>query len=186
MMNKTKILLILFLAVSALSSRIDLPGNTIIYIVRHAEKDVSDAKNQDPELSDEGRERAVELANKLKKIKLDAAFSTKYKRTRQTAYLSAKNNNIEVQTYEAQDFRGIVELVKTKFPKKKVLIVGHSNTVLELLEAFGARRPLAVMKDEDYDFFFEVKIDPEGKVALKTKHYGKAHHICSLKQKNLQ
>jgi broad specificity phosphatase PhoE len=184
MMNKMKILLILFLAAGALSCRTDLPGNTIIYIVRHAEKDVSDIKNQDPELSAEGRERAEALANKMKKIKLDAAFSTKYKRTSQTAYLSAKNSRIEVQTYEANDFRGIAELVKTKFSKKRVLIVGHSNTVLELLDAFGARRPLASLTDEDYDFFFELNIDHKGKVELRTQHYGKVHHISILKQVN--
>ncbi len=69
-MNKMKIQLILFLAAGALSCRTDLPGNTIIYIVRHAEKDVSDAKNLDPELSAEGMERAEALANKLKRVKL--------------------------------------------------------------------------------------------------------------------
>lgn len=175
-MNKIKILFIVLLAAGALSCRTDLPGNTTIYIVRHAEKDVSDPKNQDPELSAEGRERADALANKLKDIKLDAAFATKYKRTIQTAYNSAKSSNIEVQTYEAHDSRGIAELVKTKFTKKKVLIIGHSNTVFKLLEAFGVRRPLAALTDEDYDFFFELNIDPKGKAELRTQHYGKAHH----------
>ncbi|HQS07084.1 MAG TPA: phosphoglycerate mutase family protein, partial [Daejeonella sp.] len=85
-MNKIKIGLIVFLAAVALSCRTDAPAITTIYIVRHAEKDVSDPKNQDPELSSEGMERAEALADKLKEIKLDAAFATKYKRTSQTAY----------------------------------------------------------------------------------------------------
>lgn len=180
-MNKIKILLLLLLSAAALSCKTDSVGSTTIYIVRHAEKDVSDPKNQDPVLSDIGRERAVALANKLKEIKLDAAFSSKFKRTSQTAFLSAKNSNIEVQTYEAHDFRSIAELVKTKYANKKVLIVGHSNTVLELLEAFGASRPLSALTDEDYDFFFEININSEGKAALKTEHYGNAHHIGLIK-----
>ena len=68
-MNRIKIGLIVFLAVVAISCRTDAPGITTIYIVRHAEKDVSDPKNQDPELSVEGRERAEALANKLKGVK---------------------------------------------------------------------------------------------------------------------
>jgi 2,3-bisphosphoglycerate-dependent phosphoglycerate mutase len=180
-MNRIKIGLIVFLAVVGLSCRTDEPGITTIYIVRHAEKDVSDPKNKDPELNVEGRERAKTLASKLKEIKLDAAFATKYKRTSQTAYYSAKNSNIEIQTYDAQDFIGIAERVKANHSGNKVLIVGHSNTVLELLEAFGAQRPLTALSDDDYDFFFELKIDSKGRAELKTRHYGKAHHSSIIK-----
>jgi broad specificity phosphatase PhoE len=180
-MKNIKIILILFLAIVALSCRIDDPGLTTIYIVRHAEKDVSDPKNQDPELSIEGRERAEALAIKLKGIKLDAAFATKYKRTRQTVFNSANSNKLEIQTYDAQDFRGVSELVKTKHRGHKVLIVGHSNTVLELLEAFGAQRPLTALVDDDYDFFFELTIDSKGKVNLRTTQYGKSHHSSRIR-----
>ena len=180
-MNRIKIGILVFLAIVALSCITDAPGITTIYIVRHAEKDASDPRNQDPELSVEGRERAEALAGKLKDIKLDAAFATKYKRTSQTAYHSAKNSNVEIQTYDAQDFRGIAELVKTKHSGHKLLIVGHSNTVLELLEAFGAQRPLTALSDDDYDFFFELTINQNGKAELITQHYGKAHHSSIIK-----
>lgn len=180
-MNKIKIGLLVFLAAVVLSCRIDTPGITTIYIVRHAEKDVSDPRNQDPDLSAEGRERAEALAAKLKGIKLDAAFATKYKRTAQTANNSLKNSNIKIQTYDAHDFRGIAELVKTKHSGQKVLIVGHSNTVLELIEAFGVSRPLVALSDDDYDFFFELRMDQKGKAELKTQHYGEAHHSSLIK-----
>jgi len=180
-MKNIKFILILFLAIVALSCRTDDPGLTTIYIVRHAEKDVSDPKNQDPELNIEGRERAKALAIKLEVTKLDAAFATKYKRTRQTASYAANNNKLEIQNYDAQDFAGVSELVKTKHSGQKVLIVGHSNTVLELLEAFGAQRPLAALFDDDYDFFFELTIDSKGKVNLRTMRYGKAHHSSVIR-----
>ncbi|MDO8993386.1 hypothetical protein [Daejeonella sp.] len=82
---------------------------------------------------------------------------------------------------DAPDFRGIAELVKTKHSGHKVLIVGHSNTLLELLEAFGVSRPLAALSDDDYDFFFELRIDPKGKGELKTLHYGKTHRSSIMK-----
>jgi len=180
-MKNIKIGLILFLAIVALRCSTDAPGITTIYIVRHAEKDISDPKNQDPELSIEGRERAEALEGKLKGIKLDAVFATKYKRTKQTAFYSANTSKLEIQTYDAHNFRGISELVKTSYSGHKVLIVGHSNTVLELLEAFGAKRPLATLVDDDYDFFFELTIDSKGKVDLSTMRYGKAHHSSIIK-----
>jgi hypothetical protein len=54
--------------------------------------------------------------------------------------------------------------------------------VLELVEAFGAPRPLDVLRDDDYDFFFEVKIDIMGKVILNVEHYGKQGRSSVFKQ----
>ena len=174
-------LIILVLLVCSIRLGIALPGSTTIYIVRHAEKDLSDPKNQDPELSAEGKLRAADLAEKLKAEKIDAVFSTKYKRTSQTGDPVAQNNGINIQEYEAQNFKVISDLIKTKFNKRKILIVGHSNTVLELVEAFGAIRPLPALTDDDYDFFFIVKIDNLGKAVLNVEQYGKQHHSSIIK-----
>lgn len=180
-MKKIKVLLIVLLGISALCCTMPLPGKTTIYIVRHAEKEVSDPNNQDPELSPAGRERAVALALKLKNEKLDAVFSTKFKRTNHTATLVAQNNGIEVQIYEANDAKSFVELISNQYKYRRVLIVGHSNTILGLVEAFGAKRPLAALTEDDYDLFFEVNIDNSGIVTLRTQRYGKEHHSSDLK-----
>ena len=47
---------------------------TTIWVVRHAEKDTSDPKDKDPDLSPEGKERAEALAKYLKGEKLDSIF----------------------------------------------------------------------------------------------------------------
>ncbi|SDM24327.1 Histidine phosphatase superfamily (branch 1) [Daejeonella rubra] len=176
-----KILIVLVLLVCSIGCGIALPGSTTIYIVRHAEKDISDPKNQDPELSAEGKLRAADLAEKLKNEKLDAVFSTKYKRTGQTGAEVAKNNGINIQEYDGHNFKAISDLIKTKYKNRRILIVGHSNTVLELVEAFGATRPLPALTDEDYDFFFILKIDNMGKAALNVEQYGKQHRSSVLK-----
>ena len=173
MKRKLRFLLLCLLAISTLGFRTDLPKNTTIYVVRHAEKDQSDPKNLNPKLSPAGRERAEALAKKLNKNKLDGAFSTPYLRTKETAFLSAKNNQIEIQTYDAQNYQGITGIIKTNYIEKRVLIIGHSNTVLKLLAAFGAKCSIQEIKDEDYDYFFRITIHPNGNVSLKTLHYGK-------------
>lgn len=180
-MKRLSIFIILFLLVGlGFAFTFSVSGEITVYIVRHAEKESSDPKNQDPDLSVEGKERAEALALKLKDKKITAAFATKYKRTNQTLSPSAKNNGIEVQIYGANDSKGLAELIKSKYNKKKVLIAGHSNTVLDLVEAFGGKRPVPALSEEDYDFFFELKIDRSGKVFLSTQRYGKTHHKTEL------
>lgn len=176
-MKKLNILFILLLlAGSGIALTHVISRETTVYIVRHGEKESSDPKNQDPDLSKEGKERAQALAFMLKDEKIDVAFATKYKRTNQTISPTAKSNRIQIQLYEANDFQGLAELIKSKYRNRKVLIAGHSNTVLELLDAFGTKRPVPALTEDDYDFLFELKIDRFGKVVLNTHRYGKEHH----------
>ncbi len=56
-----------------------------IVLVRHAEKETSDANDPDPSLSPEGRDRAIRLEKAVRRFKPYEIFSTNTKRTRQTA-----------------------------------------------------------------------------------------------------
>lgn len=156
-------------------------ASTTVYIVRHAEKDVSDPGNKDPELNMKGRERAEALAAKLEKAKVAAVFSTKYKRTMQTGALLAKNGDLTIEYYNPVDPKALAEMIKAKYAGRTVLIVGHSNTVLELVEAFGVSRPLSALTDDDYDFLFKIDINPAGAASLVTQNYGKPHHTSVIK-----
>lgn len=176
-----KIILFLILSIYSYSCVNALPNTTIIYIVRHAEKDVSDPKNPDPSLSEIGKMRAKDLNERLKSQKIDAVFSTKFKRTKQTGEGVAVRNGIDIIEYDAPKLKELSDLVKNGFQNKNILIIGHSNTVLELLESFGAVRPIAALTDSDYDFFFELQIDQMGKVALSTSRYGQKNHLTEVK-----
>ncbi len=154
---------------------------TTVYIVRHGEKDLSDPKNPDPQLNAEGHERAKDLAAKLKKEKFAAIFSTKYKRTTQTGSFVATKNKLPIEIYNPAEPRALAELVRSKYKGKKVLIIGHSNTVLELTEAFGVSRSLKALTDDDYDFIFKIEIDQSDYATLKTGNYGKSHHTSLIK-----
>ena len=170
---------LLFLLFS-LTSGMPAAKDTIIYIVRHAEKETNDAKNNDPDLSTEGRERAEALNNVLAKDKLSAVYSTKYKRTTQTAAPVAQRNGVPVKTYEANNPAAIAQMIKEQFPNKKVLIVGHSNTILELVKAFGVTPPVDKLNDDDYDLLFKIIIDKKGSTTLSVQRFGKLHHSTEL------
>ena len=61
-------------------------------------------------------------------------------------------------------------------------MVGHSNTVLETIEALGGQRPVKSIEDQEYDCFFTVIINANGDVESKVAHYGKPNSDVEGKQ----
>lgn len=145
-----------------------------VWVVRHAEKATENPKDKDPDLSDEGKKRAEALQKELKGQGIDSIFATNYKRTRLTGFPLADKIGISVKTYDAADQLEFVKSLLANAQGKKLLIIGHSNTVLELVEAFGAKRPLKELGDNDYDYLFEVTIKGN-KAEVKAKQYGEPH-----------
>ncbi|RYG19200.1 MAG: histidine phosphatase family protein [Chitinophagaceae bacterium] len=148
---------------------------TKIWVVRHAEKDVSDPKDRDPDLSPEGKERAQALAKYLKGEQLDSIFSTNYKRTKLTGYPTADKIGLTIKTYDPAAQKAFVEGLVRNAKGKKMLIIGHSNTVQEILMAFGAEKPVKDLTDDDYDYIFLLTLKGDKK-EVKVERYGVPHH----------
>lgn len=176
-----RIFLIFILLFVSINHGTAISEKTTIYVVRHAEKDLADSKNADPDLSEDGYSRAEALSEKLKAQNIAVIFSTNYKRTKQTALPLARNKGLDIVSYEGRNYTDLKEAVNKNYKNKKVLIVGHSNTVLEIVKAFGAVPPVSSLTEEDYDFLFELRIDRLSKVKLITRRYGKEHHTTDLK-----
>ena len=130
---------------------------SMIYLVRHGEKA---AVGQDPELTPQGQARARNIATILGRAGITAIFSTPYVRTRQTAQPLATALGLEVQSYDPRAPKALVEKVKTL--SGPVLVVGHSNTLGELVKLFGGT-PGAEIGDDEYDRLYQL-IGAEGKV----------------------
>jgi broad specificity phosphatase PhoE len=161
-----KLFLLLFIVLT--SASVSLAQQTTVYFVRHAEKNMIDPSSKDPELSGDGLKRTQDLVKFLRKEKIAAVFSTNYKRTIQTADPVAKKANKEVIIYDAGKINELVYRVTTEFKSKTVLIVGHSNTVLPMVKAFGGRPTIYEIKDNEYNYLFKVVIDGE---SVKTTEY---------------
>jgi phosphohistidine phosphatase SixA len=114
---------------------------TTYYLIRHAEKDRSDKTNRNPHLTEAGKQRAEHWASVLKDVKFDGVYSTNYNRTIETATPTAKANNLELQFYDPRDLASKAFLETTK--GKNVLIVGHSNTTPQFVNA--------LLEDKKYD-----------------------------------
>ncbi len=146
-----------------------------VWVVRHAEKAVVDPKDKDPELSEEGRLRAEALMKELKGKEIDSIFSTNYKRTKLTGFPLADKMGIAIKTYDPSKIKALAKEWATNSKGKNLLVIGHSNTVLEIIEAFGGARPVKELTDEDYDNLYELTIKGD-KVDVKSNRFGAEHH----------
>lgn len=128
---------------------------TTFYLVRHAEKDLTVA--QDPELTAEGIKRAKNLATHLNNI--NAVYATPYKRTEATASFTAKANNISIQTYQPNNLFNQSFLKKHK--GQRILIVGHSNTIPQLVNKMTGSNELEDIPDDIYNRVYKVVFSGE-------------------------
>lgn len=131
---------------------------TMIYLVRHGEKAL---EGKDPELAPQGQQRARNIAAMLGKANIAHIFSTNTRRTRQTAQPLAQQNGVQVQLYDPKTPQALVAKVKTL--SGAVLVVGHSNTLPELVRLFGGQ-PGADVADNEYDRLYQLIPGPNAAV----------------------
>ncbi|KAA3436668.1 SixA phosphatase family protein [Rufibacter hautae] len=150
-------------------------SETVVYLVRHAEKAASNGNmTDDPDLSEAGQKRAEVLKTKFAAAPVAALFATKYKRTQQTLQPLATTLQQTVQIYDARDFTSLVEKIKKEYAGKTVVVAGHSNTVLSLLEALGGKKPFTEIADYQYDYLFKVTLREGKETQVDVQQYGQA------------
>ena len=147
----TKRLGFYFLLLSAFLST--ATAQSTILIVRHAEK--ADA-TKDPDLSEAGRARSEGLAKTLRDANITAIYATEFKRTQQTAAPLAKALGITVATLPAKDNAALI--AKLRASTGNTLVVGHGDTVPDLIKALGISDPINIAEN-DYDNLFVVVLD---------------------------
>ncbi|WP_053093728.1 SixA phosphatase family protein [Rufibacter radiotolerans] len=148
---------------------------TVVYLVRHAEKDTSDPKNEDPNLTPAGQQRAEALKTLLAQEPVAALYATKYVRTRQTLQPIAQSKSLPIATYEAHNFKGLAQTIKEKHPGQTVVVAGHSNTLLPLVEALGGKKPFAEITDAQYDYLFKLTLESGQETRVEVLQVGEAN-----------
>ncbi|MFD2145832.1 histidine phosphatase family protein [Mucilaginibacter antarcticus] len=159
---------------------------TTIWLVRHAEKAIpastATMTASDPELSAEGKKRAEALAKELKDHKIAAVFVTPFKRTTQTGEPTQKQFSLPAsKNYDAAKLQAFTKNVLWEYAGKNVLIVGHSNTVIPTLEAFGGTVAFTALSDDDYDMLFKITVSQGSLVSTGVRYYGDKHHTTQIK-----
>ena len=141
------------------------PQPTTIWLIRHAEKDPTDPNQNDPGLSVDGEARANNLVAYFKDTTLVALYATKYKRSIETITPLSNDKNLIPKIYDAMAFSALVDSVNNNFSNKNVLVVGHSNTLVPIIKAFGAVSPVQTISDSDYNYIFRIKVEADTAIA---------------------
>jgi broad specificity phosphatase PhoE len=127
-----------------------------VYLVRHTEKHLD--QGDDPDLTVAGRTRAAALVERLPR-RVGAVLVTQYRRTWQTGAPVAAARSIPVIEHPAEDFDGFVSIVDAG--DASALVVGHSNTLPELLRRLGVDQPPS-MDEVAYGNLYVVRRSRDG------------------------
>jgi broad specificity phosphatase PhoE len=142
-----KIIFALFLSVGTFTFVNAQSDVTTFVLVRHADK--ADDGTKDPDLAAEGKQRAERLAQLLSQQKIDAAMSTDFKRTQQTAGPLVAKQGLTLTKYKNLTDAAMDSLA-TKYKGATVLIVGHSNTVPTMANHLLNEQKFKMFDDKDY------------------------------------
>ncbi len=120
-------------------------GNpTTVLLLRHA-----DRQNGVDALTVAGTARAQELAHVMEKSGIRAIYTSEAARTQQTAAPTAALLGITPVAIVAADVAGLVSTIRTNHYGQKVLVVGHSNTVPQIIAEFGG--PVVTIDGNEFD-----------------------------------
>lgn len=131
------------------------------YVVRHAEKATPSpgttmSSPNNPPLSTAGEQRAQALKDALQGVKIDSVFSTNTIRTTTTAEPLRSAKSLTVTIYGPMPDSAFIQRLKRI--KANVLIVGHSNTVDDIVNGLTGKKSVAGdLPDSEYDNLFVVK-----------------------------
>ena len=144
---------------------------TTVYLVRHAEKtakNIGDAT--DPALTPDGQARADALATRLAGAGLTHIHSSDTRRTRDTAAPIAAATGLTVGLYDPRDLPGMAETLRAT--PGTHLVVGHSNTTPQLVEALGGEPGAPIVEATEYDRLYTVRLMADGTVDSMLDRFG--------------
>jgi imidazolonepropionase-like amidohydrolase/phosphohistidine phosphatase SixA len=129
--------------------------NQPIYVIRHLHTPQGE---RDPDLLPEGQAAAQQLPAMLGSDRIAAIYVTHFKRTQQTAAAVAARFGLTPIVYDPADTPGLIARVRAG--PLPALIVGHSNTVPDIVEQLGGPRPGPLSHPDFGDLW---RVEPGGK-----------------------
>jgi broad specificity phosphatase PhoE len=141
---------------------------TTLLILRHADRDAGvDALNA------AGVARAQELAHVAEKSGIVAIYRSNTNRARDTAAPLATALAMTPVVYSANDASALVAEIFADHRGEKVLVVGHSNTVPDIIQGAGGPS-LPDIDDREFDNLFVLTVYScgRGRTSLVNLQYG--------------
>jgi len=133
-------------------------GVTSVFFLRHAEKEKNE---KDPNLTATGQKRADLLKQFFKSVELSAIYSTNFRRTIQTATPTAKDQNLQILSYNHKTPEVFLNQILKEQAMNKILVVGHSNSTPTLINSLIGQEGFPQINEKEYDNLFLVNLDKD-------------------------
>ncbi len=157
-------------------------ATTTIIFVRHAEKELN--AGDDPDLSDAGHRRAAELTRQLVDADvvagIDAIYATPFRRVQETVQPLAEALNLPINTYDAADRGTVLETILKNHKGRIILVVGHSDTLPELIANLGASKIVPLIDEFEYDNIYIISIPWFGKTKTIRLRFGEPYRQSTV------
>jgi broad specificity phosphatase PhoE len=167
-MKRTWWMLLLLIATTWMPLYAEGTKPTTVILLRHAEKMKDQTDN--PSLSVAGQLRAQHLAFVLGQAGITAIYTSQFDRTKQTAQPLADLLKIKPVEVNADFSDKLVEEILGKHAGERVLVVGHSDTVPEIIGMLGAKA--GPIEDSEYDNLYVVTVIEKGNATAINMKYG--------------
>jgi broad specificity phosphatase PhoE len=132
---------------------------TTFILVRHAEK--IDDGTKDPALTEEGEQRATNLAQHLRATEITAIYSTSYQRTLDTVQPIARQKQLEIIRHDPFEENALQQIMK-QHRGGIILISGHSNTTPQLVNRLLGEEKISQLDESQYDNLYIVTVTDIG------------------------
>ncbi len=161
-------LLTIFVITPDFSFAFQTESTTLIF-VRHAERAEDGTRN--PPISEEGKQRAVNLFQSLADFDVKTIYSTAYKRTRMTATPTADSLGLEIQEYGFDDISEFLAGLIEEHAGYTVLIVGHSNTTPALTNMVLGEDKFEQLEETDFGDMFIITTSKMGSGSVRLAEF---------------
>jgi broad specificity phosphatase PhoE len=135
-------------------------NSTLVIVIRHAEKESVTAP--DPPLSEAGQARAALLVRMFGETqgagRLDAIYTSSALRNRMTAAPLAARLGIVPIVAPNDDPRALARRIVRENGGKRILVIGHVNTVPEIVAALSGRSDIAPIQEQEFDTMYIVTV----------------------------
>jgi phosphohistidine phosphatase SixA len=148
-------------------------NSTTVIVIRHAEKETVSAA--DPALSAAGEARAALLARMFGDAKgagrLDAIYVSATLRSRSTAAPLAARLGLAPIVAAADDPKGLARRVLRENSGKRVMVIGHINTMPQIVSALADRSDIPGIDEQDFATMYVVSVPRIGHANLVRLSY---------------
>ncbi len=148
-------------------------NSTTVVVVRHAEKALD--AGSDPPLTPAGQARAELLSrlfgNRREPGHVDAIYVSPTLRSRMTAAPLAARLGLTPIVGPAHDAPNLAARLLREHGGGRVLIVGHSDTVTEIVERLSGAKNLPLIADDEYGAMYIVTVPRIGRANFLRLNY---------------